>query len=89
MSKYTPLLTPAEAGVLALGVLLALGAVLWGFVAPDPPQRPAIVLHAIERGYMPCPTEDYALNPCYWDATRAGNGEGRSFVWTGDEVFYE
>ena len=71
------------------GVLLALLAVVWGFVAPEGPVRPAIVLHAIEEGYFPCASED-SVGPCYWDATRAGNRQGKSFVVTDDnEVFYE
>lgn len=35
------------------------------------------------RGYQPCATED-STGPCYWDATRQGNGKGRSFTVTAD-----
>jgi hypothetical protein len=40
-----------------------------------------------EAGYAPCPEED-SVGPCYWDARVRGNGEGRSFLVTGDELLY-
>lgn len=45
------------------------------------PERPAVSTLA------PCTTEDDP-GPCYWDATRHGNGAGRSFVVMEDHVFY-
>lgn len=79
-----------ERAVLAVAALfLTLGGIGW--VASSTPENAVspLIARAIETGYMPCPTEDYALQPCYWDASRSGNGVGESFVWTGDEVFYE
>lgn len=35
----------------------------------------------------PCATEDDP-GPCAWDATRQGNGVGRSFVVIEDHVYY-
>lgn len=35
----------------------------------------------------PCKMEDSA-GPCYWDAERRGNGEGRSFVVNEDNTVY-
>lgn len=75
--------------LLALGLALVVVVGVWALVAPEGPQRPAIVSYAVERGYMPCERED-SVGPCYWDATRDGNGRGKSFVVTDDnEVFYE
>ena len=75
--------------LLALGLTLAAVVGVRALVAPEGPERPAIVSYAVERGYMPCEEEDSA-GPCYFDATRAGNGQGKSFVVTVDnEVFYE
>ena len=48
---------------------------------------PPIITHAINMGYPACRTED-DQTPCYWDAKARGNGKGRSFVWTGDEILY-
>ena len=78
-----------ERAVLAVAALCILLGVI-GWVSSSTAEKPVspLIAAAIEKGYMPCPTED-ALLPCYWDASRQGNGEGRSFVWTGDETFYE
>ncbi len=83
-------LMPVERAVLAVaGVSLLAGVIGWvGGSTPEEPLRP-FVANAVEKGYMPCPTEDYALTPCYWDARTMGNGQGRSYLWTGDETFYE
>lgn len=68
-------------------LILALAAVLWVFNG-DTRQVDPVVQRAVEMGYFPCASEDSA-GPCYWDASRQGNGQGRSFVITDDnEVFY-
>jgi hypothetical protein len=40
--------------------------------------------HNWTRGYSACVTED-SSGPCYWDATKRGNGLGHSFVVTPDQ----
>jgi len=76
----------AAAGVALIG---ATALVIADRPAPAPvPQPTTFIEQAVALGYEPCVTED-DLNPCYWDASARGNGEGRSFVWTGDEVIYE
>jgi hypothetical protein len=52
------------------------------------PPTPALIVHAREMGYRACAHED-SVGPCYWNATKRGNGKGYSFVITDDgEVFY-
>jgi hypothetical protein len=36
----------------------------------------------------PCATDETGpeFAPCYWDASERGNGQGTSYVWTGQEV---
>jgi hypothetical protein len=78
-----------ERAVLAVAALCAvLGVIGWATAsAPESAVSP-LIARAVEMGYMPCETED-DTRPCYWDASVRGNGDGRSFVWTGDEMFYE
>lgn len=38
---------------------------------------------------LACPTEDYSgPTACHWDASKQGNGQGHSFMWTGSKVIY-
>lgn len=68
--------------------LAALCALLWA-VTPEPgPEVSPLIQRAVEMGYFPCEEED-SPGPCYWDAQAQGNQQGKSFVATGDEVFYE
>ena len=81
---------PLERAVLAVAAFLAVLGVI-GWVASSTPENPVspFIAHAVEMGYFPCATED-SDGPCYWDASRRGNGAGRSFVVSDDgEVFYE
>jgi hypothetical protein len=38
---------------------------------------------------LDCPSEDYSgPTACHWDASKQGNGQGQSFMWTGSKVIY-
>ena len=82
---------PLERAVLAVAALLALLGVI-GWVTASTSQNGSVgplIERAVEMGYLPCESED-SVGPCYWDASRSGNGTGRDFVVTDDgEVFYE
>ncbi len=68
--------------------MMITGLVIFGvMMGASTPAPPAIVVYAQEHGYKACRYE-MDPKPCYWNATVRGNGKGRSFLWTGDEVFY-
>ena len=67
-------------------VAIVIGTPLEG-VVHDAARPMTLVEQAVHMGYPPCRTED-DLDPCYWDASARGNGKGRDFVWTGDELLY-
>ena len=79
-----------ERAALVLAAFLAVLVVV-GWVGRSAPEKRVspLIERAVEMGYFPCEREDSA-GPCYWDASVRGNGQGRSFVVTGDnEAFYE
>lgn len=57
--------------------LIAIALVIPAGDAPAP--APAVVVKARQMGYKACKHED-SPGPCYWNATKRGNGNGRSFV---------
>ena len=58
-------------------------------IVVDAAEPYTLVDKAQDVGYAPCANED-SMGPCYWDATKRGNGKGMSFVVTDDnEVFYD
>lgn len=67
-------------------VAIAIGPPLKG-VVHDAAKPMTLVEQAIHMGYPPCATES-DITPCYWDASKRGNGKGHDFVWTGDELLY-
>lgn len=51
--------------------------------------HPAIVPTAPTNSVLPaCETEDQDAPDCFWDASKNGNREGRSFVVIDGEVYY-
>jgi len=57
---------------------LTIGALVAGYLTGQASAAP---------GLPSCQSED-APGPCYWDATRDGNGTGRSFVVVDGQVTY-
>lgn len=75
---------PETLTAVAVCAVFAVGAVVWTGAVIDrtsathtPPPRTTLA---------PCTTEDDP-GPCYWDATRHGNGHGRSFVTIDEHVY--
>lgn len=40
-----------------------------------------------DKSMPACVTEDSGPNPCFWDATTRGNGNGTSFILFNGQVF--
>lgn len=75
-----------------VAVVVSLGLVGLAGQVREAPESPTVSPGSVATtdwtmGYKPCPTEDSG-EWCYWDAKTRGNGKGRSFVVTNDEVIY-
>lgn len=76
--KYRPKLGAGHVFAFSLAGTLITGAFLGSMLVPNSPTDQGEVKTVDWTRSVPCATEDSVS--CYWDATKHGNGQGRSFV---------